>query len=44
MDKNNNIPKREIYIPSIIINVFIILISLYLSILLIKSKTFHTYP
>ena len=44
MDKNNNIPKREVYIPSIIINVFIILISLYLSILLIKSKTFHTYP
>ena len=30
--------------PSIIVNVFIILISLYLSFLFIKSKSFHTYP
>ena len=35
---------RTIYIPSIIVNFFIILISLYLSFLFIKSKSFHTYP
>ena len=36
--------ERIIYIPSIIVNVFIILISLYLFFLFIKSKSFHTYP
>ena len=36
--------KRETFIPLIILNILIILISIYLSFLFIKSKSFHTYP
>lgn len=36
--------KRENFIPLIILNILIILISFYLSFLFIKSKSFHTYP
>ena len=36
--------KRETFIPLIILNILIILISFYLSFLFIKSKSFHTYP
>ena len=35
---------RNIYIPIIIVNCIIILISLYLTFLFIKSKSFKTYP
>ena len=42
MEKIREEPK--IYIPLITINGFILLISLYLSFLFIKSKSFHSYP
>ena len=32
------------FIPTLIVNILIIIIGLYLSFLLIKSKSFHTYP
>jgi hypothetical protein len=35
---------KNIYIPIIILNIFVILISLYLSIMFIKSKRLHIYP
>ena len=37
-------PPIIIYIFFILLNTFMILISIYLSILFIKSKSFHTYP
>ena len=36
--------KDKIFIPTIILNIIIIIISFYLSILYIKSKTLHIYP
>ena len=35
---------KDIFIPVLILNILIIIIGLYLSFLLIKSKSFHTYP
>ena len=36
--------KDKIFIPTLILNIFIIIISFYLTILYIKSKTLHIYP
>ena len=36
--------EKHFYIPLLLLNVCMILISIYLSILFIKSKSFHTYP
>ena len=36
--------KSGIFIITIILNIFIIIIALYLAFLFIQSKTFHTYP
>ena len=36
--------ETEYYIPLVILNIFTIIISLYLFFLFIKSKSFHTYP
>ena len=36
--------EKQFYIPLLLLNVCMILISIYLSILYIKSKSFHTYP
>ena len=35
---------KGVFIPVLILNILIIIIGLYLSFLLIKSKSFHTYP
>lgn len=35
---------KVIFVPVLILNILIIIIGLYLSFLLIKSKSFHTYP
>lgn len=43
VDLDNQI-KKDIFIPIIILNFIIILITLYLSILFIKSKELHIYP
>ena len=44
MAENEEEAQSGIFIITIILNIFIIIIALYLSFLFIKSKTFHTYP
>ena len=41
---SNEVKKNEIFIPTIILNIIIILICLYLFILFVKNKTFHSWP
>jgi len=43
-NENSFADDKKAFIPVLILNILIIIIGLYLSFLLIKSKSFHTYP